>query len=95
MWRVLSGRAESSSSSKPRLRKSKTERQQKVTHILAEDVAKKFHDIVSVGKKTKECYITLQFNSLQSWTALFKLGERKLVLGAPTKSHITCEDHDK
>ncbi|CAH2054722.1 unnamed protein product [Thlaspi arvense] len=47
-----SDRAESSSS-KPRLGKSKTERQQKVTHILAEDAAKIFDDTISAGKKLK------------------------------------------
>ncbi|CAH8343622.1 unnamed protein product [Eruca vesicaria subsp. sativa] len=50
-----SDRAEpsSSSSSKPRLHKSKTERQQKVTHILAEDAAKIFDDRISAEKKLK------------------------------------------
>uniref|UniRef100_A0A1J3GFC6 sterol 3beta-glucosyltransferase n=1 Tax=Noccaea caerulescens TaxID=107243 RepID=A0A1J3GFC6_NOCCA len=47
-----SDRAESSSSN-PRLDKSKTERQQKVTHILAEDAAKIFDDRISAGKKLK------------------------------------------
>ncbi|EOA30081.1 hypothetical protein CARUB_v10013187mg [Capsella rubella] len=37
----------------PRLQKSKTERQQKVTHILAEDAAKIFDDKISAGKKLK------------------------------------------
>ncbi|VVA96768.1 unnamed protein product [Arabis nemorensis] len=48
-----SDRAESSSSTGPRLDKSKTERQQKVTHILAEDAAKIFDDKISAGKKLK------------------------------------------
>ncbi|KAL0845876.1 hypothetical protein Bca101_019122 [Brassica carinata] len=43
----------SSSSSKPRLHKSKTERQHKVTHILAEDAAKIFDERISAGKKLK------------------------------------------
>lgn len=47
-----SERAESSSTTnQPRLAKSKTERQQKVTHILAEDAAKIFDDKISAGKK--------------------------------------------
>lgn len=49
-----SDKAESSSSSKPRLDKSKTERQQqKVNHILAEDAAKIFDDRLSAGKKVQ------------------------------------------
>ncbi|ANM64067.1 UDP-Glycosyltransferase superfamily protein [Arabidopsis thaliana] len=48
-----SDKAESSSTNQPRLDKSKTERQQKVTHILAEDAAKIFDDKISAGKKLK------------------------------------------
>ncbi|CAN6921991.1 unnamed protein product [Brassica oleracea var. botrytis] len=43
----------SPSSSKPKLVKSMSERQQKATHILAEDAAKIFDDTISAGKKLK------------------------------------------
>lgn len=57
-----SDRAESSSSN-PRLDKSKTERQQKVTHILAEDAAKIFDDRISAGKKVKSSIFGVVFLS--------------------------------
>lgn len=46
----------SPSSSKPKLVKSMSERQQKATHILAEDAAKIFDDTISAGKKVQPVY---------------------------------------
>jgi len=61
-----SDRAESSSTNQPRLDKSKTERQQKVTHILAEDAAKIFDDKISAGKKVLYFYFWFVFFSILS-----------------------------
>ena len=70
-----SDKAESSSSaSKPRLDKSKTERQQqkeKVTHILAEDAAKIFDDRLSAGKKVQNILFLGCKSSIFSNESLF------------------------
>ena len=70
-----SDKAESSSSaSKPRLDKSKTERQQqkeKVAHILAEDAAKIFDDRLSAGKKVQNILFLGFKSSIFSSESLF------------------------